>query len=173
MSTQTTGTAVTETIVVDAPVERAFAVYTQEMGTWWPKDHHILQGELADMVVEPRAGGRIYDRGVDGSICRWARVLAYEPPHRFVFSWDITTAWQIETDPAKTSEVEVRFVAETPSRTRVELEHRHLDRHGADWEQMREAVASPDGWRAGLTAFAAMSSTAASNAARLACEGAR
>ena len=99
------------------------------------------------MVFEPRVGGRVYDRGVDGSECRWARVLAYEPPDRFVISWDINTDWELETDLERTSEVEVRFVAEAPERTRVELEHRNLDRHGEGWEErMRDAV----GLRRGL-----------------------
>jgi uncharacterized protein YndB with AHSA1/START domain len=106
------------------------------------------------MVFEPRVGGGIYDRGVDGSECRWARVLAYEPPIRVVFSWDIDLDWEIETDPDKTSEVEVRFTPDGPDRTRVELEHRNLDRHGAGWERMRDAVGSPGGWRAGLQRFA-------------------
>lgn len=152
MTVQTAETSVRASIVVDAPAERAFEVFTEGIGTWWPADHHILDGELADMVFEPRVGGRIIDRAVDGRESCWARVLAYEPPHRVVFSWDISTRWQIETDPERTSEVEVRFVPEE-GRTRVELEHRHLDRHGPGWEAMREAVGSPNGWNAGLTAF--------------------
>jgi uncharacterized protein YndB with AHSA1/START domain len=107
------------------------------------------------MVFEPYAGGHVYDRGVDGSECRWARVLTYDPPHRVVFSWDISTRWQIETDPAKTSEVEVRFTEEGADRTYVELEHRNLDRHGEGWEQMRDAVGSPGGWDLGRFADAA------------------
>ena len=155
MSTQTTATSVQTSVVVDVPIERAFSVYTEGISTWWPREHHILQAELADTVFEPRPGGHVYDRGVDGSECRWARVLAYEPPTRIVFSWDISLQWQIESDPKRTSEVEVRFIAEGPNRTRVELEHRNLDRHGEGWEQMRDAVASPDGWRLGLGNFAA------------------
>jgi uncharacterized protein YndB with AHSA1/START domain len=143
MSIQAADTAVRTSIVVDAPVERAFDVFTQQMPSWWHPDHHILRGELAEMVFEPRVGGSIYDRGVDGSECRWARVLAYEPPTRVVFSWDIDLEWKIETDPDKTSEVEVRFRAEGPERTRVELEHRNLDRHGAGWERMRDEVRPP------------------------------
>jgi uncharacterized protein YndB with AHSA1/START domain len=154
MSIQTTHTAVRTSIVVEAPVERAFDVFTQQMPSWWHPDHHILRGEIAAMVFEPRVGGSIYDRGVDGSECRWARVLAYEPPIRVVFSWDIDLDWEIETDPDKTSEVEVRFTPDGPDRTRVELEHRNLDRHGAGWERMRDAVGSPGGWRAGLQRFA-------------------
>ena len=106
-------------------------------------------------VFEPREDGHIYDRGVDGSECHWARVLAYDPPRRVTISWDISLAWKVETDPAKSSEVGVRFIAETPERTRVELEHRHLDRHGEGWEQMHDAVGSPEGWATGLERYAA------------------
>lgn len=154
MTVQQADTAVTESIVVTAPIERAFSIFTKDIGSWWPADHHILQAELAEMVFEPRPGGHIYDRGVDGSECRWARVLTYEPPHRLVFSWDISTQWQLEPDPERTSEVEVRFVAEGPDRTLVELEHRKLERHGEGWQGMRDAVGSPDGWAKGLRAFA-------------------
>lgn len=147
-------TAVRTSIVVEAPIERAFTVFTDDMASWWPPEHHLLEGPLAGMVFEPRAGGHVYDKGVDGSECRWARVLAYEPPRRVVFTWDISLAWQVETDPARASEVEVRFVAESPTRTLVELEHRHLDRHGDGWEGMREAVRSDGGWPVGLRAFA-------------------
>lgn len=155
MTTQTSATAVHQSIVVEAPIERAFSVFTAGIGAWWPAEHHILQGGLTEMVFEPREGGFIYDRAVNGEVCKWARVLAYEPPTRVVFSWDISLEWQIQTDPRRTSEVEVRFIAESPTRTRVELEHRHLDRHGDGWEQMREAVASPNGWGLGLGNFAA------------------
>ena len=155
MSTQTTDTSVRSTIVVDAPIERAFTVFTDGMGSWWPREHHILRVDLAETVFEPRPGGHVYDRGVDGSECHWGRVLAYEPPTRVVFSWDISLQWQLEGDAERTSEVEVRFVAEGPGRTRVELEHRNLDRHGDGWEQMRDVVASPDGWDLSLRNFAA------------------
>jgi uncharacterized protein YndB with AHSA1/START domain len=145
-------TSVRTSITVEAPLERAFSVFTEEIGTWWSPEHHILEAELAAMVFEPYAGGHVYDRGVDGSECRWARVLVYEPPTRLVISWDINLRWQLETDPGKTSEVEVRFTPEGPDRTRVELEHRNLNRHGEGWEQMRSAVGSPNGWN--LTRFA-------------------
>jgi uncharacterized protein YndB with AHSA1/START domain len=128
--TDTQATAVSTSIVVDAPAEVAFTVFTEDMGSWWPPDHHILQAPLASMVFEAREGGRVYDVGTDGTECQWARVLAYEPPHRVVFSWDISLQWQVEHDPDRTSEVEVRFIAEGPGRTRVELEHRRLYRHG-------------------------------------------
>ena len=146
MTTQAQATSVRSEIVVDAPVERAFAVFTEQFDRIKPREHNLLGGDIAETVFEPRAGGSIYDRGVDGSECRWARVLAYEPPERVVFSWDIGPTWQIETDPERTSEVEVRFVAESPGRTRVELEHRHIDRHGEGWEGLREGVGTDQGW---------------------------
>ncbi len=154
MTTSATDTAVRTSVVVEAPIDKAFSVFTDGIGTWWDPNHHILQAELAEMVFEPRVGGKIYDRGVDGSECRWSRVLAYEPPNRVVFSWDISLQWQLETDPDKTSEIEVRFTREGDNRTRVELEHRNLDRHGDGWEQMRDAVGSPDGWGIGMKHFA-------------------
>lgn len=137
-------TTVTTSIEVDAPIARAFHVFTAEIGTWWDDDKHILDAELAEMVFEPFVGGGIIDRGVDGSECRWARILAYDPPHRVCFSWDITTSWQIETDPSRASEVEIAFTPITPQRTSVVLTHRHLDRHGEGWEEMRAAVGR--GW---------------------------
>jgi len=154
MSMQAADTSVGTSIVVEASPERAFAVFTEEIGSWWDPDHHLLDSALAEMIFEPRVGGHVYDRGVDGSECRWARVLAYEPPERFVISWDINLQWKIETDLEKTSEVEVRFIPEGAGRTRVELEHRHLDRHGDGWEQMRDSVGAPDGWGGSMQRFA-------------------
>ena len=97
--TDTQATAVTTAIVVHAPVDVAFAVFTEDMGSWWPPEHHLLQAPLAAMVFEPQAGGRVYDVGEDGSECQWARVLVHEPPHRVVFSWDVNLQWQVETEP--------------------------------------------------------------------------
>jgi uncharacterized protein YndB with AHSA1/START domain len=154
MSTQAPETSTQHSIVVEAPIERAFSVFTDDFGSFKPPDHNLLDVEIAETVFESHVGGNIYDRGVDGSECRWARVLAYEPPNRVVFSWDISAQWQIETDLDKTSEVEVRFIAESPDRTRVELEHRNLDRHGEGWEGAREGVRSGDGWPLYLQRFA-------------------
>jgi uncharacterized protein YndB with AHSA1/START domain len=154
MSTQAAEASVRTSIVVDAPIARAFAVFTEDFGSFKPPEHNILGVELAETVFEPREGGHIYDRGVDGSECHWARVLAYEAPNRVVFSWDISPQWQIETDLGKTSEVEVRFISEAPERTRVELEHRNLDRHGEGWEQKRDTVGSEGGWPLYLQRFA-------------------
>jgi uncharacterized protein YndB with AHSA1/START domain len=154
MSAQASETSVRHSIVVEAPLEHAFTVFTDGFGAFKPREHNLLPVEIAETVFEPRVGGNIYDRGVDGSECRWARVLAYEPPNRVVFTWDISPHWQIETDPAKTSEVEVSFIAETPERTRVELEHRNLDRHGDGWEGVREGVHGDQGWPLYLERFA-------------------
>jgi uncharacterized protein YndB with AHSA1/START domain len=154
MSTQASETSVHNSIVVEAPIERAFSVFTDGFGSFKPSEHNLLDVDIAETVFETHVGGNIYDRGVDGSECRWARVLAFEPPNRVVFSWDISPRWQIEADPDKTSEVEVRFIAEGPERTRVELEHRNLDRHGDGWESVREGVHGDQGWPLYLDRFA-------------------
>jgi uncharacterized protein YndB with AHSA1/START domain len=154
MTAPAQATAVRHEIVVSAPIERAFAVFTEGFGSFKPPAHNLLSVEIAETVFEPRVGGHLYDRGVDGSECRWARVLAYEPPHRVVISWDIGPTWQIEADPERTSEVEVRFIAEAPERTRVELEHRNLDRHGDGWEGVRNGVDGEAGWPLYLQRFA-------------------
>jgi uncharacterized protein YndB with AHSA1/START domain len=154
MTTQAQAASVKTQVVVDAPVERAFSVFTEQFDRIKPREHNMLGVEIAETVFEPREGGRIFDRGVDGSECQWARVLAFEPPERLVFSWDISPQWQIETDPEKTSEVEIRFIAENPERTRVELEHRNLDRHGPGWESERDGVASEGGWPLYLQRYA-------------------
>jgi uncharacterized protein YndB with AHSA1/START domain len=133
-------------IVVDAPIERAFTVFTDRFGDFKPPEHNLLGAPIAATV----------DRAADGSECRWARILAYDPPDRVVFSWDISPRWSIETDPAQTSEVEVRFYAESPSRTRVELEHRHIDRHGPGWEAVTDGVDGAEGWPLYLDRYAAL-----------------
>ncbi|AFM19536.1 hypothetical protein Mycch_4841 [Mycolicibacterium chubuense NBB4] len=141
-------------IVVNAPVERAFTVFTAQFGDFKPREHNLLPVPIAETVFEPRVGGRIYDVGADGSRCEWARVLHFEPPSRVVFSWDIGPTWQVEADVAKTSEVEVRFIAEAPDRTRVELEHRHLDRHGEGWRSVADGVGGDAGWPLYLARYA-------------------
>ena len=156
MSIQTTGTSVHASIVVEAPIERAFDVFTREFGRFKPPEHNLLGVVVAETVFEPHVGGRLYDRGVDGRVCAWARVLGYEPPNRVLLSWDISPQWQIETDPARTSEWEVRFFAETPERTRVEIEHRNLDRHGDGWDGVREGVGGDQGWPLYLSRYAAL-----------------
>ncbi|MFC6489545.1 SRPBCC family protein [Nitratireductor sp. GCM10026969] len=154
MNTRAAETSVRQSIVVEAPIERAFKVFTEEFGRFKPAEHNLLAVPIAETVFEPRVGGYLYDRGVDGSECRWARVLAYEPPNRVLLSWDISPQWQFETDPDRTSEWEVRFTAEAAHRTRVEIEHRNLERHGEGWEGVRDGVADDQGWPLYLQRFA-------------------
>ena len=154
MKTQAEHTSIKTDVVVDAPLEHAFRVFTERFDQIKPREHNMLQVDIAESVLEPRSGGRVYDRGVDGSECQWGRVLAYEPPARIVFTWDISPHWQIETDLDRASEVEVRFSEETPERTRVTLEHRHLDRHGEGWQGLREGVAGDQGWPLYLARYA-------------------
>ena len=154
MNTPVSPAPVRQSVVVEAPIEHAFKVFTEQFGSFKPSEHNLLAVPIAETVFEPRVGGHVYDRGVDGSECRWARVLAYEPPNRVLLSWDISPRWQIETDPEKTSEWEVRFTAETPHRTRVELEHRKLDRHGDGWQGVRDGVAGDQGWPLYLQRYA-------------------
>ena len=154
MTTPAQDTTVRSEIVVDAPIERAFDLFTTKFDRIKPREHNMLSVDIAESVFEPRAGGRVYDRGVDGSECQWARVLAFEPPDRIMFTWDISPYWQVESDLDNASEVEVRFIAESPTRTRVELEHRNLDRHGDGWEGLADGVRGGDGWPLYLQRFA-------------------
>jgi uncharacterized protein YndB with AHSA1/START domain len=154
--TQAADTVVRKQVVVEAPIERAFDVVTARFGDFKPPEHNLLGAPIVETTFEPRVGGHIYDRAEDGSECRWARILAYEPPTRVVFSWDIGPTWQLESDPANASEVEVRFVAEGPGRTRVELEHRHIDRHGPGWDGVYYGVDGDEGWPLYLTRYAAL-----------------
>jgi uncharacterized protein YndB with AHSA1/START domain len=151
-----TEVTVRQHVVVDAAIGRAFSVFTERFGDFKPREHNLLNAAIAETVFEPWVGGNIVDRAVDGTECRWARILVYEPPVRVVFSWDISPQWSIVTDPDMTSEVEVRFHAETPQRTRVELEHRHLDRHGPGWEAVAEGVDGDAGWPLYLARYAAL-----------------
>jgi uncharacterized protein YndB with AHSA1/START domain len=152
--TENQETSITRSVIVNVATEKAFATFTERLGDFKPPEHNLLAVPIAETVFEPHVGGHIIDRGTDGSECRWARVLAFDPPERVVFSWDIGPTWQVETDPDRTSEVEVRFVAEAPDRTRVELEHRNLDRHGDGWEGVRDGVHGDQGWPLYLDRFA-------------------
>ena len=152
--THTEAAVVRRGVVVNAPLAKAFEAFTERFGDFKPREHNLLPSPIVETVFEPRVGGHIYDRAEDSSECRWARILAYDPPDRVVFSWDISPRWQIITDPALASEVEVRFIAESPERTRVELEHRNLDRHGPEWQAVRDGVDDDAGWPLYLTRYA-------------------
>ncbi len=106
----------------------------------------MLAAPIEATVLKQHVGGDVYDRGTDGSVCRWGRVLAFDPPTTITFSWDIGPDWQVATDLSRTSEVEVTFAAEGDQRTRVTLVHRHIDRHGDGWQSIRDGVEAKDGW---------------------------
>jgi uncharacterized protein YndB with AHSA1/START domain len=147
--------AVHKTVVVAAAQSVAFEVFTARLASWWPMpSHHIGQAECADVVIEPRVGGRWFERGTDGSECDWGRVLAWEPPGRVVLAWQLSARWAF--DPALHTEVEVRFVAVDAGHTRVELEHRGLEAYGPEALAMREAFGSPNGWNGMLEHYAAV-----------------
>jgi uncharacterized protein YndB with AHSA1/START domain len=155
---ETSDAAVLRSVTVPLTPADAFALFT-ELGDFKPPEHNLLRVPIAQTVLEPRVGGGIIDRGTDGSECRWGRVLVFDRPDRLVFSWDIGPTWQLETDLARTSEVEVRFIAEGDASTRVELEHRHLDRHGPGWESARDGVGGDQGWPLYLRRFADLVAT--------------
>ncbi|HEY0500882.1 MAG TPA: SRPBCC family protein [Kutzneria sp.] len=138
--------SVVKTVTVQAGQQHAFKVFTAGFATWWPSSHHIGKADMAEAILEQREGGRWYERGVDGSECDWGTVLVYDAPNRVVVSWHLNGEWAYDPDPAKASEVEVRFIAEGPDVTRVELEHRHLERHGGDWEAVARGVGGDGGW---------------------------
>jgi uncharacterized protein YndB with AHSA1/START domain len=131
-------------VVVALDVDHAFDAFV-DLDRIKPREHNLLAVDIERTVVEREVGGAIYDRGVDGSTCRWGRVLAFDPPRLFRFSWDIGLDWQVIDDPDRASEVEVTFEP-ADAGTRVVLVHRHLDRHGPGWESMRDGVDGPQGW---------------------------
>ncbi|MCI0687435.1 MAG: SRPBCC family protein [Sporichthyaceae bacterium] len=144
--------AFTGTVTVGVPVERAFRVFTESFTTWWPPQYHIGKADMAEAIIEPRASGRWYERGVDGSECEWGRVLAWEPPHRLVVTWQINGQFQYDPDPEHASEIEVRFTADGPGKTTVELEHRNLDRL-VGGQAVRDAISGGGGWTSILDAY--------------------
>jgi hypothetical protein len=146
---------VRKSVVVKAGVDRAFQIFTEGFDTWWPRTHHIGKAPLKKAIVEARVGGRCYSEQTDGTECDWGSILVWEPPHRFVMAWQINYKWGYEPDLEKSSEVEVRFTAESDGSTRVDLEHRHFERHGEGWESMRSNVDSPGGWGTLLDLYAA------------------
>lgn len=145
---------VRKSITVNATPEHAFRVFTDDIDSWWPRAHHIGKSPMKRIIVEPRVGGRCYTQQMDGTDCDWGSVLAWEPPRRFVMAWQITPQWTFQPDLAQSSEVEVRFTPLGNGATRVDLEHRHLDRHGPGAAAMRNAVGAPDGWQGSLSLFA-------------------
>jgi uncharacterized protein YndB with AHSA1/START domain len=152
-SASTDPNSVRKVVVVQAPPVVAWRVFTERMGTWWPlANYKIGKAKAVDALIEPRVGGRWYERGEDGSTCNWGSVLLWEPPSRLLLSWDITADWQY--DPDLKTELEVRFIPEGKDVTRVELEHRRLDRYGARRDEMRTIFDTTGDWGRLLQAFA-------------------
>jgi uncharacterized protein YndB with AHSA1/START domain len=148
---------VRKTIQVKASQERAFEVFTAGMGRWWVKGHSINTSPQQDVIVEPREGGRWYERGKDGSECQWGHVIEWDPPRRLLLAWQIGADWRF--DPALVTELEVRFTPEGPNATRVDLEHRNLDRFGEKAAETRASLDGAGGWTGLLKAFAEASSS--------------
>jgi hypothetical protein len=144
---------VRKSIVVRAAAADAFRIFTDDIDGWWPRTHHIGKAPMRRVIVEPRVGGRCFTEQVDATECDWGTVLAWEPPSRFVFAWQVTHVWAFQADLAQASEVEVRFTPLGPESTRVDLEHRHFERHGAGAKAMRDGVDTPNGWNGMLQLY--------------------
>jgi uncharacterized protein YndB with AHSA1/START domain len=151
---QTAIAPVRKSVTVRAGVEKAFRVFTAEIGAWWPASHHIGKSPMTTTVVEGHADGRCYSEHADGTEADWGRVIVWEPPHRLVMAWQVSPTWQYEPDLARSSEVEVTFTPEEDGSTRVELEHRHLERHGEGAASLASSVDSPGGWSGLLALYA-------------------
>ena len=146
---------VRQSVTVKTNVERAFHVFTAEFDSWWPRSHHIGKSPMTKAIIEPFVGGRCYSEQEDGTECPWGRVTLWEPPTRFVFAWQVTHEWGFEPDLSKASEVEIRFLAHGDGSTRVDLEHRNFERHGAGWATLKTAVEAPNGWTGLLALYTA------------------
>jgi uncharacterized protein YndB with AHSA1/START domain len=149
---------VRKSVTVRASPARAFAIFTDDMDSWWPRSHHVGKAPLRATLIEGRTGGRCYSQHEDATECDWGTVLVWEPPRRLVLAWQVSATWQSEPDLARSSEVEVTFTALDGGLTRVDLEHRHLDRVGANAAAYRAALDSPTAWDALLVAFATRAS---------------
>jgi uncharacterized protein YndB with AHSA1/START domain len=145
MTMQTTDMTVRRTVTVDAPIERAFEVFTDGFDRWWPRGHHIGGAPMQRAVLEAREGGRWYEIGTDGSECEWGTVLVCDPPNRIVVTWGLSGDFALETDPERYSECEARFTREADGRTRLDFEHRHIERH-TNPEKLLEGVSADGGW---------------------------
>jgi len=151
MSLELQNLIVRKSITIEAPASHVFAVFVERIDAWWPRKNHIGRTETFSAVIEPRIGGRWFERGDDGSECDWGTVLDWEPPHNLLLSWNINADWQY--DPSSLTEVEVRFIEEGPGRTRVELEHRKLELFADKAQMMRAIFDSDEGWLGTLQAL--------------------
>ena len=153
MTVTITPAPVRKSIIVKASQKRAFTVFTSGMGHWWIKGHSINSSPQQDVIIEPRAGGRWFERGEDGSECQWGHVIEWDPPRRIVLAWQLGADWKFAPDLV--TELEIRFTPDGPEMTRVDLEHRNLERYGERAEELRASIGSENGWPALLKAYAA------------------
>ena len=153
-------TSVRKSVVVNAPIAHTFKIFTERFDSWWPRTHHIGKVEPYTAIMEPRVGGRWFERGADGTECDWGRVLVYAPPQRVAVSWHLGSDFQYDPDPSRASRVDVTFEDLGGGKTRVELVHSQLDRHGAGWEKLRDSVGSQGGWGGIMETFRAAASAA-------------
>lgn len=153
MTAINTPAPVKKTVHVTVSPQKAFEVFTARMSRWWMPEHSILKGPRESVVVEAHKGGRWFERGVDGSECTWGYVIAWEPPNRVVLAWQIDGTWQY--NDKLVTELEVRFIPDGASGTRVDLEHRNLERFGESAEMLRTALDGEEGWSAELAHFVA------------------
>jgi uncharacterized protein YndB with AHSA1/START domain len=153
---QAAATEVRVAITVNAPIERAFEVFTTRVDTWWPREYRLIEGESTDVVIESHAGGRWYERAANGKECDWGKVLLWEPPHHLVLTWLIGVGYVLESDPERASRVDVQFVENSPTQTTVTLVHSQFERHGEGWESLRDGVAHESGWSGMLQTYATL-----------------
>lgn len=147
--------AVRKTITVAAEQQRAFDVFTAGMSDWWLRESHYIGSQSPEaVVIEPRAGGRWFERAPDGAECDWGRVLEWEPPARVLLAWHLDADWKYDPDPAGATELEVQFIPEGDA-TRVELVHRGLEVHGERAREVHEAIDSDGGWNGLLKLYSA------------------
>lgn len=151
MNVQISPAPVRKSIRVKASQQRAFEVFAAGMGRWWKPEYHLGKSPLKDVIVEPKAGGRWFERDEDDSTVNWGKVLVWEPPTRLVLAWQINSNWQY--DPNILTELEIRFTADGDG-TRVELEHRNLERFGEKAREMFASFDSDEGWQGFLVAYA-------------------
>jgi uncharacterized protein YndB with AHSA1/START domain len=156
---QTTDNEVRVETLVDAPVERAFAVFTEQCDAWWPRSYRLSESERNDVVIEPRAGGRWYEVTEDGGTCDWGQVRSVDAPNTIELSWQIAVDWSPDPDPERASTVNVRFTPDGDGRARVTLLHTDFERHGEGWESMRDGVGGDGGWPGIIDAFAMVAAT--------------